>query len=108
MNNLSIDPMQRYEYLDLIDKQKRVNKSNTNEEFLNMVIEQIFLSKILTTSSHINDNTDSEEPEDVVTFQKNGIMDDYFKQNVISQLTESDSFGLLDALKKRGFSNDVK
>lgn len=104
-----VDPVKQFEYQQLVDKRSRVNKSNSNDEFLNVILEKIYLSNILHTNGFIDeeDNDQEQEPEDVITFGKNKIMDDYTKSNILSQLVQDDTFGLKEAFKKRGFF-DVK
>lgn len=81
-----------------------VGKEAANDEFIKMIVEQMFLK-----NSFKFVDIDNEEDEEMSHTSKldNKWMLDYMRENVITELNENDAFGLRDALKERGLA-DVK
>lgn len=94
-----------YEDYDITNYAKgvgSVSKDDANDEFIKMIVEQMFLK-----NSFKFVDVDNEEDEEMQYASKldNKWMLDYMRENVISELNENDAFGLRDALKERGLAD---
>lgn len=96
----NITPLQSYDQIDLINKMNNsTTKETSNDEFVKMIVEQMFLNKVINPTSFVSEEND----EDYIfgVNNNNQYMNDYMKNEVVKQLNESDAFGLLGVLNQK-------
>lgn len=100
MDISNINPLQSYDHINMINKMNSsTTKETSNDEFVKMIVEQMFLNKVINPTSFLNE----EDNEDYIFGVKNNnkYMNDYMKNEVVKQLNESDAFGLLGVLNQK-------
>ena len=92
MNIDSINPMPDYDTI----KQIQINQrgfGDKQDAFIDMLTQQIFLNKLMPDSSVVNQDEESAD-DDTLILKRNGFTEQYVKQAVMDELSQSDSFGL--------------
>jgi hypothetical protein len=93
-----VSPVKNYDYVDTLSKTNVIKKEQANDEFVKMIVEQMFLSKVMSPARIINEDVD--DNEELSLYRDTKWLDDQMKSTIIAQLNETDAFGLREVMKK--------